>query len=399
MLVLVEIAIMLCSVFLVASPGVGVAAEQKASASAWTYTPRPFIYGDATEDGTVDMGDVIYIKLAIFGEKPKTKLCDAKYDERINVLDVIQTKLIILGREKELTIVDGAERVVTVNQPVERTLPLITGFTGFLYELGAEDTIVGVPQSGRYPTQYYYPQVESLPNVGWLGDINYELTVELQPDIVFTLTNWLHTAEPLVDLEIPVIALPISNLEDLIDNVWVIGTIVDKHKEAEAMATEMEATFSMISERTEDIPEVDRPKVYVESHVGTSYGANSYCTESINTAGGVNIYGDSPIMSPKPSYEYVVEENPDFIFLFVVAKDRQEFIEMSEKFINDVRSRPGWLDIDAVRNNRFCVIDNYYLNFGPKHPESVVAMAKMLHPDLFTDLQFGEFVYVTGGEE
>jgi len=69
------------------------------------------------------------------------------------------------------------------------------------------------------------------------------------------------------------------------------------------------------------------------------------------------------------------------------------------RICGDVRNRPGWLDIDAVINNRFCVIDNHYLNFGPEHPKSVVAMAKMLHPDLFTDLQFGEWVYIAGDEE
>jgi iron complex transport system substrate-binding protein len=48
------------------------------------------IYGNANEDDTIDMGDVVYTKLAIFGKKPKTELCDAKYDGRINVLDVIE---------------------------------------------------------------------------------------------------------------------------------------------------------------------------------------------------------------------------------------------------------------------------------------------------------------------
>jgi iron complex transport system substrate-binding protein len=77
------------------------------------------IYGNANEDDTIDMGDVVYTKLAIFGKKPKTELCDAKYDGRINVLDVIQTKLIILGKEKELTLVDSVDRIVTVKKPIK----------------------------------------------------------------------------------------------------------------------------------------------------------------------------------------------------------------------------------------------------------------------------------------
>ncbi|MCK4732975.1 MAG: ABC transporter substrate-binding protein, partial [Methanophagales archaeon] len=336
--------------------------------------------------------------LIFFGKKPETELADAKYDGKINPLDIIQIKLIIVGKEKELTIVDGAERIVTVKQPVKRTIPLITGFTGFLYELGAGDTIVGVPQSGRFPTQYYYPQVKDLSDLGWLGDLDYELVVELQPDVVFTLTGWLGKAEPLVKLGIPVIGLSTSGLglRSLNNNVRLIGAIVDKHEEAEALAAEMEATFSMISERTKDIPEGDRPLVYA-TYLGRAYGEKSWCTESINLAGGINIYGHLP--GGIPDLEYVVEKNPDVIFIMVVAKDRQDFIEMAKNHINDTRNLPGFSHIDAVRNNRFCVIDNHYANFGPDHPENVVAIAKMLHPDLFTDLQFGEWVYVAGGEE
>jgi len=273
-----------------------------AAASDYTFG----IFGNANEDDTINMQDVTYTELIILEYKDQTQLADGKHDDRINMQDVTQIELIILGREKELTILDSAGRVMTVNQPVERTIPLITGFTGFLYELGAGDTIVGVPQSGAYPTQYYYPQVEGLPDVGGGAAFSVEKVVELQPDVVFTTDRGITKTTPLIELGIPVVAQTTNNLDDLISNVRVIGIIVDKHKEAEVMAMEMEATFSMISERTEDIPEGDKPLVYVESSSGKTYGANTYCTESINLAGGINIYGDSPIWLPEPSYEYVV---------------------------------------------------------------------------------------------
>jgi uncharacterized membrane protein YeiB len=80
---LVEIAIVLCSVFLVALPAI--AAEQttqKVSATEITTASEDDfvldIYGNGNEDDTIDMGDVVYTKLAIFGKKPKTELCDAK---------------------------------------------------------------------------------------------------------------------------------------------------------------------------------------------------------------------------------------------------------------------------------------------------------------------------------
>ena len=124
-LALVEIAIVLCSVFLVALPAI--AADQtmhRASANTIITTSEDDfvlgIYGNANEDDTIDMRDLTYVKLIFFGKKPETELSDAKYDGKINPLDFVQIKLIIVGKEKELTLIDSADRIVTVKKPLKR---------------------------------------------------------------------------------------------------------------------------------------------------------------------------------------------------------------------------------------------------------------------------------------
>ncbi|MCK4347082.1 MAG: hypothetical protein KAW47_00550, partial [Thermoplasmatales archaeon] len=80
-LALAEIAIVLCSVFLVALPAI--AAEQttkevSASANAITTASEDDfvlgVYGNANEDDTIDMRDLTYVKLIFFGKKPETEL-------------------------------------------------------------------------------------------------------------------------------------------------------------------------------------------------------------------------------------------------------------------------------------------------------------------------------------
>jgi hypothetical protein len=72
-----EIAIVLCSVFLVAIPSI--AAEQtmqKTSTSVVTTTSEDDyvlgVYGNANEDSAIDMRDLTYVKLIFFGKKPET---------------------------------------------------------------------------------------------------------------------------------------------------------------------------------------------------------------------------------------------------------------------------------------------------------------------------------------
>jgi iron complex transport system substrate-binding protein len=153
-----EIAIVLCSVFLVALPGI--AAEQnqemqKISASEITTASEGDyvlgVYGNANEDDTIDMRDLTYVKLIFFGKKPETELADAKYDGKINPLDFIQIKLIIVGKEKEITFKSASEtykdipsEAITIRKPVKRIV--IAGFESaeVLRALNAADKVVGV---------------------------------------------------------------------------------------------------------------------------------------------------------------------------------------------------------------------------------------------------------------
>ena len=55
------------------------------------------LYGDANEDGKIDMRDVTYVGLRILGKKPANELADANQDGRVNVGDITYIELIILG--------------------------------------------------------------------------------------------------------------------------------------------------------------------------------------------------------------------------------------------------------------------------------------------------------------
>jgi iron complex transport system substrate-binding protein len=148
------------------------------------------IYGNANEDEVLDMRDVTYLKLVIFGKKPATTFADANYDGKISMLDIGQTKLIILGKEKQLTLVDQADRRVTINRPVERVASLVPGVTRVVIPVaGGIDNLVGVsnfvPTLGRANFIYVqaYPELLELPGIGWSGQENMELIVSIKPDI------------------------------------------------------------------------------------------------------------------------------------------------------------------------------------------------------------------------
>jgi iron complex transport system substrate-binding protein len=395
-LAVVEIAIVLCSVFLVAL--LGIAADQttqKASASevtasAWPiYEPGPLdIYGNANEDDSIDMGDVVYIKLAIFGKKSKTELCDANYDGKVSMLDVGQTKLIILGKEKELTIIDITGMTVTVKKPVERMAVFDFYAAEAIRAIGAKDKIIGV---GRYAAKYpeYYPDLHLKPLIGSGSSPNYEKIIELNTDLVIDYreasTNVIR--EKLESTDIPVIGLQFYVPPTHFREVRILGFILDKEKEADEYLTLLQSNYDLIEERVGGLKTEEKRTAYYESSkkYRTCGGLGSGYHSLIRMAGGINIFADLPPFC-EVSPEAVARRNPDVIIKAGIHGYALTDTIMLEESREEIMNRPELAKVTAVKNGDVYVFSRTILQEGGKYPTGVCYIAKILYPDKFEDL-------------
>ena len=407
MLAMVEIATLLCSIFLVAIPAIAADQNQgmqKVSASAITTASEDDyvleIYGNANEDDTIDMGDVVYTKLAIFGKKPKTELCDAKYDGRINVLDVIQTKLIILGKEKELTIVDILDRIVTVKKPIKRIIPFSSYVTDTLRSIKATDKIVGVP--GYVINQKtFFPEFGDFPNLGTVGaGTDYEKIVELQPDVFFLYRGYdaIQTRVESLIPGIAVVRVDCSAPDDYTEEVTKLGYILNRKQEAEEFIDFYENFLNQIDEKVKMLSEDEKPRVfytYPTHFPGTYYTVGRLCgvDHAIVRAGGINIAADIGIEAKNPVIdpEWVLEQNPEIILgSGMGTKMGYEGDCPTEAEMEDLRDiimlQPGWGHIAAVESNKVYLVHSKLLDRTGHHFIGTAYIAKLFHPDIFEDL-------------
>ena len=407
----VEIVIVLCSMFLVAIPAIAAdqnQAMQKASATEVTTASEDDyvlgIYGNANEDDTIDMGDVVYTKLAIFGKKPKTELCDAKYDGRINVLDVIQTKLIILGKEKELTIVDFLDRIVTVKKPIKR---VVVAYYKTLETLRAikvpREIIVGVPS---YPNvadwELYFAEYKDKPGLGDMWNPDCEAILNLDPDVVFLTASARfgsvgQTSDVLESAGIAVLRFHSCGgssgaFEAYPDELTKLGYIMDKEEEAEEFRNWHKGVANLVKERVEKIPEEDKPKVYYEGQ--HSWDGFPERIARVGLAGGKNIFPDGQAIDP----EAVIKEDPDIIVKVAPGGDvtgyhlDAEDTTAIEKVREEVMSRPELQKGKAVKEGKVYVISIYLMagkssgHAGVRNIAQIVYNAKWFHPDIFKDV-------------
>ena len=335
------------------------------------------IYGNANEDDVLDMRDVTYIKLVIFGKKPATTFVDANYDGKISMLDIGQTKLIILGKEKKLTLVDQADRTVTINKPVERVITPELDVVRTFIHLGAADKLVGLPgfrEGGFYLSALAHPELTELPAVGG-REINTELIVSLEPDVIFGLSQHTYLEEKTGILVI-CFYLEADHIE--FELYRLIGTIMGKEKEAEELISYANGKLAKVTEVTSQIPDSKKPRVYME--VYRSLTPIHY--DPIALAGGIDVAEDladtyPSVYAVEVSKEQIVAWNPDIIVL------QSGQVEKIEEILSDSALQT----VNAVKNRRIYGTIGHSSGWDPVRAiTETFYMAKLFHPEEFKDL-------------
>jgi len=350
------------------------------------------IYGNANEDDTIDMRDVTYIKLVIFGKKPETALCDANYDGRVSMLDVVQTKLIIVGKEGEITIVDSANRIVTVKEPVKRIIPLSDHHADVIRVLEAENNVVGVT-TGIAREKTLLPEMSKMPTVGsgWKPDI--EKIIELQPDIVIHYVTWApELEEKLEPAGISVIRLNFTMPEEIPEEVIKLGYVLNKRSRAEEFVDWYNSYMNIIKSRTKELPEEERPRVYIELYPdiweNKAFGGGSSGDRQCEIAGGINIARELP-STAEVDPEWIIRQDPEIIIQVVTSKAPSGYGVDDITGVKAVRekemSRPEFQNITAIRNGNVYVMASD-IRCGIQGIICIAYWAKWFHPDLFTDL-------------
>ena len=355
------------------------------------------IFGNANEDDTINMQDVTYTELIILEYRDKTELSDAKYDGKINMQDVTQIELTILGKEKELTVLDSVDRIVTLEMPIERVIALSTSAPAGTYRiLGAMDKIVGINQ--MITGDPFYPELQDKPAVGWPSP-DYEAIVELDPDLIVAGTGEFYYFEILEKME------PLGIDVVLIDcggkppkyfaELRTLGMILGATERVEEYIDFSQSYLDLVEERIQELSPEEKKTVYFEFI--DDYAIMSRSDDVIHRAGGVHVFADLFLDDPMEHKRFTVEpeavvaRNPD-----VIIKDPHLGFKWSgyahgvtgsmDELREELMERPGWSELNAVSGGEVYIQSR---ELGNDRTLGTCFLAKLLYPDLFSDLDTG----------
>lgn len=357
------------------------------------------IFGNANMDDTIDDLDIKYVQGILDGTNDETDLADANYDGKIDEEDIAQIELLIDGNEKELTIVDSADRIVTIDKPVKRVAS-VNAVYWVARPLNAEDRIVGIPSylMDEYPSYplSLTPELKKIAVVGDPAEPDHEKIIETNPDVLIMFPYHPYqgfpdeTQEKLASVGIKVIALGFTDADIFYKEVATLGYVLDTEERAEEYINFFRSWTDRIDEVVNDLEPEEKKTVFFEDKSKySSYGQGSTMSDMIHVAGGINIYADVQGSSITVDPEYVMEQNPNVIFKGTNTGMRGYTLTNTSEYEtirDELMSRPELSDVAAVKNGDVYVI-NWGVYAGWSRVIGPVFMAKCLYPDKFKDLE------------
>jgi len=144
---------------------------------------------------------------------------------------------------------------------------------------------------------------------------------------------------------------------------------------AESLAESMEKKVEAVTQRVTGAP---RPHVYYElwNEPLMSVGPESWVNELIYLAGGKNIFAGAATKFPLVNSEVVIEVNPQII----ICPSHGAYVDAPK----EIKARPGWNVIDAVRNDKIYAVEgDLLMRPGPRIVMGLEMLAEAIHPELF----------------
>lgn len=300
---------------------------------------------------------------------------------------------------------DTTERIITDVNGNNVTLPekvdkvaTSGALNQIVLMLGCADKIVGtaeVVQTGFFPT--IYPRIKEVPAVytgSGGGTLNVESLLEQKPQVVFSASNESER-DVIESAGIAMVGVKLVTVEDIKNTILTMGKVLgeESEKKAEEFVKYYDDNINYVEEKTKDVNKI---KVFVASGDGAKGAVNTIPDKDINTsyikaAGGVNIVSESIPATPSSGtasidFEFLIKNQPDVI----IANSKATY-----DYIKDSSNGSQWQELDAVKNNKVYLNPKGVYLWSVRSAEGALQplwLGKILHPDLFKDIDMKEKV-------
>jgi len=283
---------------------------------------------------------------------------------------------------------------------------LLPSATEIAFALGLADQIVAVSHECDYPPeasnrpvltksaihQKIHRSLEVDREVeqrgGDIYEIDEKLLEKLKPDLILTQElchvcavsyTKVKEAARVLDADTKIVSLEPTNLEEIVDNILLVGRMTDKVTQAEKLSSQMLARIERVKEKTEKIEH--RPRVFFMEWLQPPWVGGHWIPQMVDSAGGLDGLGRLGQPSHRIGWDEVVEYKPEIIVLSPCGFDAGQVMEEAHL----LASYEGWEKIPAFQSSRIYAVNAsaYFSRSGPRIVDGLEILAHIIHPVLF----------------
>jgi iron complex transport system substrate-binding protein len=246
-----------------------------------------------------------------------------------------------------------------------RIVTLAPSLTEIAYAVGCGPELVADTSYDDYPAT-----ARSLPHVADLVNVDLERLSALRPSVVIALHDQEREAGPISSrLGVPVAYLPNRNLDDLFTDIARVGQLCGTPDAAALLSRSLHRRLAAVAQQAARYQ--THPRVlFLLDLPGFTAGSQSFLSDLIRLAGGVNVAGDIQQAYPDLSAESLLAMDPQ---VMIVARQ--------VLFGPEIRSSEPWRSITAVKAGRVLrpPSDDILERNGPRVVDGLEWLVRSIH--------------------
>ena len=274
------------------------------------------------------------------------------------------TALALLGsaRAAEVSVRDDRGTVHRLPAPAQRIVSLLPSLTESVCALGACNRLVGVDRFSNHPAQ-----VQALPKLGGLEDVQVERVVALKPDVVLAARS-ARLTDRLEALGLKVVLLEPQTHADVQRSLIQLAALLGMPQEGERLWAAIDRDINAAAAK---VPAALRGRrVYFEvASAPYAAGPTSFLGETLSRLGMGNVVPAELGVFPKLNPEFVLRQQPDIIMA-------------SQREAKAMAARPGWQGLRALATGQVCAFEaapyDALVRPGPRLGEAALVLANCL---------------------
>ena len=276
-----------------------------------------------------------------------------------------------LAESAAVTVTDMHGREITLAEPATRVVAMQPSDCEILCALGCEEALAGIGAYCDYPAS-----ITSLPVVQSGAETNIEEILALNPQVVF-MNDMGQSEEQVRQLEengVQVVVSKAADIEGVYYAIRMIGHLMGKDDNAEAIVADMQATFEDIRSKSAS----EGKTVYFEVSplqwgLWTA-GAGTFMDELASICGLTNAFADVNDWAAV-SEEQVIARDPDYIVTIMM------YYGEGPTPVEEIMGREGWQDMKAVKDAQvFNASDSNAISRpGPRLKDAAIELYNMIN--------------------